>query len=448
MTVEAALEAAERALAQVAARAPGAEVEVTVESGTAALTRFANSSIHQNVAEELSHVSVRVAVDGRVAASSWDGAPTEDALARLAQNVLDAARVRPPDPDWPGVADTSEAPDPGHWDDDTAQADPDARAAHVAGFVASADGLETAGACESEALTVAFANTAGQRLTGRRTGAALDGIARTGSSDGAARHVSARLADIDGARLGARAARKAREAADAADLEPGRYEVVLEPACVADLLQSLLVYGFNGRAVEEGRSFVRLGEQQFDEHVTLGDDVGDPAQVGIGFDAEGTPRRPAQLVERGVTRGLLHTRRTAARAGTDSTGHAVEGGDTIGALPVAPVLAPGTGTLEDLVGGVERGVLVTDLWYTRVLDPRTQVVTGLTRNGVWLIEGGRIVRPVSNLRFTQSYAEAVAPGAVKAVGGSPELVSGSYGAVYLVPPLHLASWNFTGGARG
>jgi predicted Zn-dependent protease len=297
-------------------------------------------------------------------------------------------------------------------------------------------------------VTIAFANSAGQRLTGRQTAAGLDGIARTGTSDGSGRLVSARLGDIDGAAIGQRAARKARDAADATDLEPGQYEVVLEPRCVADLLQFLFVYGFNGRAVEEGRSFVRIGEQQFDEAITLREDVADAAQVGIGFDIEGTPRRGFELIKNGVTGGVLHTRRTAARAGTESTGNAVEGGDSFGAIPVAPVLASGDGSFDDLVGGVERGLLVTDFWYTRILDPRTQVVTGLTRNGVWLIENGAVVRPVSNLRFTQSYLEAIGPGAVKRVGGPAELVSAGFGALYLVPPLHLASWNFTGGARG
>jgi len=200
--------------------------------------------------------------------------------------------------------------------------------------------------------------------------------------------------------------------------------------------------------VEEGRSFVRIGERQFDERISLADNVADPRQSGLAFDAEGTPRAKLELIGRGVTRGVIHTRRTAARAGTASTGHAVEGGEGFGALPVAPVLAAGEGTLDELVGAVERGLLVTDFWYTRVLDPRTQVVTGLTRNGVWLIEDGAVVRPVSNLRFTQSYLEAVAPGGVGQVGGEPELVSTGWGTTYLVPPLRLASWNFSGGARG
>ncbi len=128
--------------------------------------------------------------------------------------------------------------------------------------------------------------------------------------------------------------------------------------------------------------------------------------------------------------------------------HAIEGADEWGALPSNVVLEAGDRSQDELISGVERGLLVTDLWYTRILDPRTQVVTGLTRNGVWLIEGGRIARPVRNLRFTQSFHEALAPGAVRAVGSDRSLVLGGFEGSYLVPSLHLASWNFTGGASG
>ena len=443
-----AAEVAARVLELVRERAPDAEAEVNVRTGTSALTRFANSFIHQNVAEEVSHVALRVAKDGRVASTSLDGMPDDEALARVVQNALDAARVRPPDPDWPGLASPADAPDPGHWDDATAAAGPDERAQRVADFVAAAGGLETAGACRSEAVTTAFANSAGQRAEGRATAADIDGIARTGSSDGSARMASVRLSDLDGSAAGERAARKARDGADPTDLEPGRYEVVLEPQCVTDILLFLTVYGFNGRAVEEGRSFVRPGEQQFDPVFTLRDDPSDPAQIGVGFDAEGTPKRPFDLVKAGVTGGPIHTRRTAAKAGTESTGHAVEGAEAFGALPLNLVVSPGDRSTDDLVGSVERGLLVTDFWYTRILDPRTQVVTGLTRNGVWLVEAGRIVRPLSNLRFTQSFVEALGPGAIRGVSSDRRLLSDDFGTASLGPALHLASWNFTGGAKG
>jgi predicted Zn-dependent protease len=447
-TPAAALATADRIVELVRKRSRDAEAEVTVNGGTDALTRFANSFIHQNVAESASHVLLRVALDGRTAATSLDGPTDDETLVRLIDGVLEAARVRPEDPDWPGLAPKADAPKVDHWDDPTAAAGPDERAQRVRDFVDAGGGLECAGFFATGAAITAFANSAGQRLSGRATVAELDGIARTPTSDGSGRHSSVRLADIDGTAAGTTAAEKARGAAEPTDLEPGRYEVVLEPYSVANLVQFLFVYGFNGRAVEEGRSFVKFDEQQFDQSIDLRDDVSDPGQTGVAFDVEGTPRRRTAVVESGVTKAVLHTRRTAKRAGVESTGHALEGAEQWGALPTNTVLSAGDRTRDALIRGVERGLLVTDFWYTRVLDPRTLVVTGLTRNGVWLIESGRIVRPVKNLRFTQSYVEALAPGAVRSIGSDQTLIGGGGEGSYLVPSLHLASWNFTGGARG
>ena len=440
------LEVCERVLARVGR---AAEAEVTVSSGSDALTRFATSFIHQNVADAGQRVHLRVALDGRVAESAGNQTD-DDAVDRLVRAALDAARLRPVDHGWPGVAPPIPAPDVEHWDEATADAAPDARAERVGAFVSAAGGLETAGFCSTTGDEVAFANSAGQRLAGRASMAILDGIARTGTSDGSGRAASARVGELDGRAVGGEAARRARDSADPVDVEPGRYEVVLEPDCVVDILTFLALHGFNGRAVEEGRSFARLGEPQFDASITLADDVAHPRAVGIPFDAEGTPKRRVELVREGVTSGLVHDRRTAKALGAESTGNAVAGAGPLGALPANLVLEPGAASRAELLASVERGLLVTDFWYTRILDPRTQVVTGLTRNGVWLIEDGRIVRPVTNMRFTQSFLEALSPGNVLAVGSELSLVSGAVLGVgsFLVPALHLASWNFTGGANG
>ena len=443
-----ALELADHIVDLVRSRAADAEVEATVRQGTEALTRFATGFIHQNVASEVNHVLIRVALDGRNASTSVDGPADDKSLGRAIDNVLEAARVRPADPDWPGLARRAEAPAVDHFDDATAAATPDERARRVRAFVDAADGLETAGFCSTTTVRLAFANSAGQRLSGRGTAAEIDGIARTSTADGSSRRASVRIGDLDGRAVGGRATTKARTASDPTDLEPGRYEVVLEPDCVANILSFLLVAGFNGKAVEEGRSFARVGEEQFDRSITLRDDVTDPGTLGIPFDIEGTPKRPLDLVRDGVTRGLLHTRRTAKAASVESTGHAVEGGAAWGALGANLILGAGDRTTDALIAGVERGVLVTDFWYTRILDPRTQVVTGLTRNGVWLIEDGRVVRPVTNLRFTQSFLDALGPGAVRGISEERAVVLAGWDSIYLVPSLHLGSWNFTGGARG
>lgn len=440
---------ADRVLELLAGHAAGAEADVHVLAADDALTRFAASFVHQNVAEEDLRVRLRVAVDGRWAIANTNRVDA-GSLATLVRSTVDAARHRPVDPAFPGMAPPGAAAAAGNWDPATSAATPDQRAALVADFIAATGGLEAAGYVATSAERAAYANTAGQRLAGQVTSAALDGIARTGSSDGVARHSSVRLADLSGTEAGAAAAAAARTAAEPTDLEPGDYEVVLEPACVANVLQFLGQHGFNGRAVAEGRSFVELGADQFDPVIDLWDDATDALSVSLPYDADGTPRRRVDLVRAGVTSAVLHDRRTAAAAGTGSTGHAVLGAEGWGPFPTDLRLRPGDGgTAADLAARMERGLLVSDFWYTRILDPRTTVVTGLTRNGVWLVEDGKVVRPVRNLRFTQSYVDALGPGAVRAVGSVTGALPDRWtGGVYVVPGLHLARWHFTGGAGG
>jgi predicted Zn-dependent protease len=424
-----------------------AEAEATVASSTLALTRFANSYIHQNVADTANRVRLRLYLDGRTASSSTTVA-TPEGLRALVERTVTAARLRPVDSGWPGLTPPTQPTGEGNYDPATAEASPADRAAVVRAFVDAADGLSTAGYCRTSGGVVVYANSAGHSLTARFTSAAADAIARTASSDGVARTAVVSLRDVDGAALGARAAAKARSGAEPGDLPAGRYEVVLEPSAVGDILAFQAIFGYNARAVIEGRSFVALGEQQFDPAITLADGPLGPAAVGVPFDAEGTPRRPLELARAGVAAALTHDRRTARALDAESTGHAVVGGERVGAVAHHLSLRPGEGA--DLVADVERGLLVSDFWYTRVLDPRTLVVTGLTRNGVWLVEDGKIVRPVRNLRFTQSYAEAFAPGAVLGVGAQAESIPHIWidAAATVAPPVRLANWNFTGGAAG
>ncbi|SDR68742.1 Predicted Zn-dependent protease or its inactivated homolog [Nocardioides scoriae] len=456
----AAVEAVGRAL-------PGADVTVEADRHEVALTRFAGSVIHQNVAEDVTTVRVLVHHEGRTAAGSASVVGAGD-LDRLVERVAASTRVAPADPSWPGLL----APvDPAHAtppDEATAHASPTDRAEVVRAFVDGAAGLETAGYCRTTHRHSALASSAGQLVSGRAAECGLAGVARAeateGRADGVARAMPLRLADLDGTALGARAAAKARAWAEPVELEPGRYEVVLEPDAVSDLLTNLAFGAFNGKAVNERRSFVRVGASQFDPAVTV---VDDPLAVGVGYDSQGTPRQRLVLVEDGVTRHVTHDRRTAAEAGTTSTGHDAENrfgtGPSARHLGIVPtdgfdaVADEADGPAADasvaaLVAGVERGLLVTDFWYTRVLDPRTLSITGLTRNGVWLVEDGRVTRPVKNFRFTQAYEQALAPGNVRAVGRTATPIPGdTYTATsprFSCPALHLASWNFTGGASG
>jgi predicted Zn-dependent protease len=430
-----------------------AEAQVTAQQGRPALTRFANSFIHQNVGEAGGSVHLKVALpDGRVAAASTTRADA-DGLAALVDGTLAAAALRPVDPDWPGLAPPAPVPDVDHHDPATEAASPDERARRVRAFVDAGPSLRAAGYCDTDGGTVAFANSAGQRAEGRSSRATIDGIHQTDDSAGSGHATAARLADLDAAGVGAEAADRARRSSGASDVEPGEYEVVLEPECVATILIFLAFYGFNAKQVIEGQSGIRLGEAQFDPAVSIWDDATADEALGVAFDADGTPKRHLDLVRAGVSTALAHDRRTGRKMGTGSTGHAMAESDAYGAIPSNLFLGPadasfGAGT-ADLIASVGRGLLVTTFNYCRILDPKTQVVTGLTRNGTFLIEDGKVLGGVKNLRFTQSFLDALAPGNVLGIAREARFADSEFGpGLVHCPALRLGSFRFTGGARG
>lgn len=421
------------------------EAIVRSSAGQSSLTRFANSRIHQNVSEDTSGVSLQVTLKGGRAASASSNRTDREGLSALVDRALAAAALRPEDPEWPGLAGPAPTRGSDHWDDQTAAATARTRAEAVGEFVNAGEGLEAAGFCSTSWSEVALANSAGQRLKGRTTAASISGIQRAvgpeGKADGSGDWSSARIAELDAAAAGRLAATRARASTAAEDISPGHYEVVLEPDCVSDMIQ-FLSFGFSGKSHAEGTSFAHPGEAQFDPAFSMWDDAADDRAVGLNFDAEGTPSALLNLVKDGVTGDLAHDRRSAAKAGVESTGHAT-GSAAFGAFPMSVIVGEGDSSVDELISQVEHGLLVCGFWYTRILDPKTQVVTGLTRNGLFRIDDGKVGPAVRNLRFTQSYAAALGPGRVLGIGNDGRRVSR-----YWVPSLRLADWNFTGGAQG
>lgn len=445
--------AAQRAVESVLALLPEAEVTGRVEHTEDALTRFADSAIHQNHAEDAWTATVTAHLAGRTLTLSGglahadDGGSLESLAARLAQ----ALPLAPLDPRWPGVAGphaTADSPT-------AAGSTPAERADAIAAFIDGAGGLSAAGYTMTRRTERAVATSAGQLAVGTHHGSMLDGIARLDGVDGTAREAGHALADLEAHAAGSLAAAKVRAGGDAVELPPGRYEVVLEPAAAANLVSTLALYGYNGRALLDGSSFVQLGAQQLDPAVTIVDDA--PAW-GVVVDAEGTPTVRRTFVEAGRSVAVAHDRRTAGETGQSSTGHGVglpvpmaihlgiePAPGEVAISPVGPV-APST---APLLAGVERGLLISDFWYTRVLDPRQVTMTGLTRNGVWLVENGEIAGAVQNVRFTQSYPGALAPGQVLGVGSVAVTAPDSWNPTAIsTPALRLASWNVTGNASG
>ena len=427
------------------AEAAGAtEAEVLVAVGDDALTRFANSEIHQNVAESDIRVSLRFVRGKRIGVAS-SGRTDPEALRRLAETAGRIAAIAEETRDWPGLpAAEPPAPVEGGFALATADASPEMRAAGVRAVIAAADaaGVGAFGSFSTGVETVAVASSSGIRAAESRTAARLLTVSMgpddgTGYAEAAAVDATA----IDAAAVGREAAEKARRSASPVNLPPGDYPVVLEEYAVADLLDNLGFIGFSGLSVEEERSFFEPGRRIGSELVTIVDDARDPAGMPAAFDYEGVPTRRVVMVEGGVCREIVHDAGTAARAGVPSTGHGLPAPNPWGPFPLHSAMAAGSTPREELVGGMKRGLLVTRFHYTNVVHGKLAVITGMTRDGTFLVEGGEVVGSVRNLRFTQSYLDALV--AVEAVASDRRLLRGELGAV-LVPAVRIGSWRFTG----
>ena len=219
--------------------------------------------------------------------------------------------------------------------------------------------------------------------------------------------------------------------------------VVLEEFAASDILDFLGYAGFGAQAVQEERSFMsgKLGSRVMGSNVTIWDDPTHPTSVPRPFDAEGMPAQRVDLVVGGVAGSPVYDRRTAAKEGRQTTGHALPAAYPIGPMPRNLFLLPGDTPRADLVRTVKRGLLVTRFWYTRVVHPLTVLMTGMTRDGTFLVEDGEIVAAVENLRFTESYVEAM--NRVEAMSRETKLVR-EFFSTNRVPALRIKGWRFTG----
>lgn len=411
-------EAEARALLDQVLRAAGPlEVEAVLGGGESHLTRFANNEITQNVTERRTTLSVRVVIGkrtGRASGNDW----SRDGIGRLIRAAETAARLSPEIPDLlplpgPQRYRSVDADDAG-----TARIGPGDRAREVARAieVCRHAGVTAAGTFETGRGTIgdygeigafAIANTNGLFAYHMGTDAAFRISALDGLASGWAARESHAASEIDGAALARRAADKAVRSRETVAWEPGHYTVVLEPAALADLLQDMSWLSFGALPVQEGRSFLagKIGKKVVGENITLRDDPFHPLHRGTPFDAEGIPTVPTTLIEKGVAVSPVYDRPTAAKEGRESTGHSLPIPNTFGPVARHLVLEGGADEVAGLAEGVERGLWVTRVWYTNVIDPKSATLTGMTRDGLFAIENGRVTRAVRNFRFNQSVVE-------------------------------------------
>jgi predicted Zn-dependent protease len=304
------------------------------------------------------------------------------------------------------------------------------------------DGYEAAGAYSTGAVETAVFTSAGQAVAAVIPSAQLTTVVAGPTSSGWAEAGGRSVAAVDPSAAGRRAAEKALAGVEPIEIEPGDWPVVLEPAATGALVEFLAYLGFGGRAWLEQRACTsgRLGEVALDPSVTIVDDALSPDAVGFPFDAEGMAKQRIELVRNGVLNAVVHDRATGAKAGTHSTGHGLPAPNTWGPLPVdAHLLAGDGGSVEDLVGGMDRGLLVTRFHYVNVVHPLETVLTGMTRDGTFLVSEGRVVAAVRNLRFQQSVLAALA--SVQAISTETAWTSEIFGGCRS-PAVRLPSFTF------
>jgi predicted Zn-dependent protease len=421
------------------------------------LLRFAANRPTQATAVDDLTVEVAVLVDGqlgRAITNDTGGDALRDCGARAVAAARAVARTAPPGA-YPGFPAASAVRAHHGHDAETAALDPAPGGAALASAFAVAErqGIEAHGIWTAAEAERAIATSSGGAALDRTTDALMKLIliAPSGRS-GYATDMGVAQSTLDPERLAEQAAAKALLPGEPAELPPGDYPVVLEPRAVAIVLDLLGSTALDGLAYAEGRGALvgRLGRQVAAPAINLADSPFFGATLPRAFDAEGTPKAPLPLIQDGVARNVVHDVRSAAIAGVESTGHAIEpGGADDGPHPLNLMLAGGgAGSVEELCEPIERGVYVTRFWYENVVRPKETLFTAVTRDGTFLIEDGRIARPLRDLRVTDSLLGVLARVQSLTARQQPTSEGEFYGRrdsyATVAPALRASSLRFTG----
>jgi predicted Zn-dependent protease len=434
------------------------EVEVLFYGGKSALTRFANNVIHQNVAEENYGVSVRAAFGGRTARATTNRYDDES-LKRVVEASESLAKVQHPDPELlpmpEGFAGEGARATPSRHFEQTAQLTPEQRAEGVGKVVevAARHKLTAAGIFSSSESVEGMFNSRGLSDWHTQTAAEISVTMLAGDSSGWQKANCPDVSQLNPPGLGETAARKALQSAGPREIAAGKYTVILEPAAVLDMA-GFMFFDFGGLSILDQRSFLnnRVGTKIFGENINIWDDVAHPLQSGSPFDGEGVPRQRVQLVENGVVKRLVYARGTAEKMKQSefkgkvgpvaATGHGFPLPNEMGEAPMNIVFGTPRDpkTVEEMILSTERGILVTRLWYIREVDPYEKILTGMTRDGTFYVENGKVQYGVLNFRFNESLIHMLSN--VEAMSG-PVRASGEESFDMVVPAMKVREFNFT-----
>jgi PmbA protein len=412
------------------------------------LTRYANSAIHQNMADQNNNIAFRVAIDMKVGVASTNMLEPE-ALKRACLNAVMIAERAKPNPNFGGFAKGVNPKKLNSFFDITAKVTPAKRATVVKKICdkASRRGLTASGALTTSSSEIAIVNTNGLVAYQPGTSSYINIIISSEDSSGYAQGLSRRFDKIDFDALADRALQKCQLSRKPRILEPGRYDVILEPTAVANLLEWLTFIAFSANPYHEKTSFLsgKRGKKIAAAVLSIYDDGLDTGGIAFPFDFEGLPKKKVFFIRRGLGGGPVYDLTTARKFRTRSTGHGMPPGSTGGPMPLNIYVAPGNKPMAKMLSSMKRGILVTRFHYINgFLDTPKAVLTGMTRDGTFLVENGKIVSGIKNLRFTESMARAFAN--IEAISKETELVDTWWSDIGCIkaPALQIKDFNFSG----
>jgi len=431
-------------------QSPADQTEAILLTEDSSLTRFAGSAVHQHVAERNRTIVLRVVLGKKIAVVTTN-LFLPSSLEQSLHKAISLAKVQQPNDEFISLPKPKPIPDIDTFFENAKRLTPHRKVKMIKSLLKRVEESEgkASGAFSSGEVELAVVNSLGVETYQKFSDLFLHLIVENEKSSGYASFVARDPDQLDVDALAREAIGKtSRE--EPIPIEPGEYEVILEPYAVNELLSFLGYLGFHALAVQEGRSFFsnRFGEKMVDERVTIYDDGLDPEGLRVPFDFEGLPKKRVTFFERGVAREVTYDSFTAGREGKDSTGHGLIAPNTSGPIPINLFMKGGESSLGEMIRSVRRGVYVTRFHYTNVVEPMKAVITGMTRDGTFLIEEGEIKRPVKNLRFTESILKALSQ--VTAVSRDRKICS--EGTVYsrrfvtgnVVPAVKIDGFNFSG----
>lgn len=422
----------------------GDEVELLYLGKESSLTRFANSYIHQNVKESNSQIRVRVIKNKKIGFVETNNL-TPDGVIKAIKDAEEILKFTKEDNDFLKLPEKENIKEVKTFFEENLKVSPQDLAYKVKNLIDRAKKFKliSAGALSIDFEEYAVVNSRGIEVYQPFSSISFSTVIMGEDSSGYADRFSMRFDGIDEIELADEAIDRAIRGKNPKDLEPGKYEVILTPYAVEDILFFFAYLSFGAKSFHQDTSFMsgKINEKVFGENITIWDDGFSEDGAPIPFDFEGVPKKKVILIEKGIAKGVVYDSYYANKYGKENTGHSLPQPNSIGPFALNLFMKEGESNLDDMIKNVKRGIFVSRFHYTNPLDPKRVIITGMTRDGTFLIEDGKITIPIKNLRFTQNMVELM--NNVLEISKETKLQKGD-AHVSKVPYIRVKDFNFTG----